>query len=139
MAEVLGPNAYWIPVSVGGVVEKVLIRDYVGDGTGSRIIDLGDEYDEVEILLNESRAENNDSLVRAYALGTFFGTLVVQGSGSYVFRRSMANAVSYFQGKMTGADSTKIKLGNSGPEIRGTNVNGLNYRIIAQKFSRVEA
>ena len=123
----------------GGVSEKVLIRDYVGDATNNREIDLGDDYQEVHIYIADSFAINADHLAEVYAIGTVYGVLYNSGSTSTVRHSTMASGNSRWQGKMTGGDANKIKLGSSGASAGGSNASGVNYRIIAKKFSSVEA
>ncbi len=121
----------------GGVLSKVLIDTYLGNDWNDREIDLGDDYDEVHIYLEEDKNYNAHHAVEAYAVRGTYGHSWNHATITAV-HASMADANPYFQGKMTGADVNKIKLGSEGDWATGTNVGGNTYRIIAKKYSTVQ-
>ncbi len=127
-------NAYWIPGGGGGgggVLEKSLIRDYTGNNVASRIIDLGDDYQEV-IIRMKTGGEFGIAVIQAWAILTVYG-LFSASSSLFVG----GNADFYWQGKMTGVDANKIKLGSAPAAEPSTNKSGILYQIVAKKFSLV--
>lgn len=125
---------------VSSVVTKVLIDTYEGNGSNNREINLGDDYDEIHIYLEENRAADVYHLSEAVAIGTYYsnrGNWVGNAWGDLTY--SMGASDQYFQGKMTGGDVNKIKLGSVGTQLFGTNYNGFTYRIIAKKYASVES
>ena len=114
------------------VMTKVLIDTYTGNGAANREIDLGDDYDEVHIYLDTSKQYDVLHLAHAYAIRTTYG------AENHQYHRSGASANLIFQGKMTGADANKIKLG-TGATDESTNRNTWVYRIIARKYANVES
>ena len=119
------------------IVIKVLIDTYEGNGTASRELDLGDDYDEIHIYVEENVASTTTHMAEAYAYHTTYGVYYV-GSADEVDHAGMSQANGYFQGKMTGADVNKIKLG-TGTGTSGSNGIGYTYRIIAKKYQNVQS
>ena len=117
---------------------KVLIDTYEGDDTNDREIDLGDDYDEIHIYLEEVRDYNEHHLAHVYIISNTYGSEAHDGTTNQVVHRAMSDANIHIQGKMTGADVNKIKLGSVGNSIFGTNYNGWTYRIIAKKYANVQ-
>lgn len=140
MAETLGPGAYWIKGA--GVLAAVLIRNYTGDGLNNRIIDLGDDYNRVEIRLRSAEDLNTTHL--ALATTVYVGgvnvkdVLIENGGGQATEHRTMAFANPYWQGKQSGPDANKIALGSNGALAGGTNINTFLYTIMAWKYSAVD-
>jgi len=122
----------------GAKLCKVLIDTYEGNGTNNRELDLGDDYDEVRIYLEENKDYIADHLAEAYAIGTTYG-ISLHRSGSDVEHRSMGICNEMWQGKMTGGDVNKIKLGSNAGYDFGTNENGWTYRIVAKKYCDVQS
>ena len=127
--------AYWEKLPA---IPAVLVRDYTGDDVLSREIDLGDDYDVVMITVNEDRGYVQDGLALAQAVRDQYWVLANINSADAVRFFSLASADSMFQGKMTGADRTKIMLGSSNGSDT-TNKLGFDYRIRAYKFSGVRS
>ena len=116
----------------------VLIRKYTGDDTNDREIDLGDDYDYIEIFADESKTRTVDHLVRAWALlDDNYGIIAEDGAASDARSYVHSNGDSRFQGKMTGGDVNKIKLGSAGSTLNGTNASGHLYVIFGRKFSAI--
>ena len=132
-----GAGGLTMAVPGGGVLEKAMLRDYVGDNTNSREIDLGDDYQWVIVRELGNVGSGTVHNVLGWALTDSYNTLYNAGSGD--IRSTLGSgANSIFQGKLTGGDANKIKLGTSGASADGLNVSGRNYRILALKFSEVE-
>ncbi len=124
-------GAYWIPEGGGGVLEDVLIREYTGDAVNNRIIDLGDDYQEI-VIRRKTAGETGVSVIQAWAILTLYGVFSATSS-LYVG----TNANVYWQGKMTGGDANKIKLGTAAAANPGVNISGVVYQIVAKKYSLV--
>lgn len=105
-----------------------------GDDVNNREIDLGDDYDWIFIYYEESAAFGVDHLALAYAFRTVYGTFRQIAGVTAMLSDAQVSADSYFQGKMTGGDANKIKLGTVGSSSAGTNVSGKTYRLIGLKF-----
>lgn len=120
-----------------GAPHKTLVDTYTGDSTNSRELDLGDDYDEVHICLLRSIGATTGHLAEAYSIGAAFGVFYVSG-GNEVDHEAGSLGGDRYQGKMTGADANKIKLGASGGSAYGTNKSGWTYRIVARKAASVE-
>jgi len=135
-----GGNPYWWPKSAaGGVVEKFLRKTYTGDGTNLREIDLGDDYDLVEVRIKDgNRGAGLGHLVLAWASGTSYGVMRHDGGATKMLSSLGASAAASFKGKMTGADANKIQLGSSGSWDQGTNQSGTDYEVLGWKFSSIE-
>lgn len=130
-----GKHYYWNGSAwKRGLVETVVDHTWEGDDANNREIDLGDEYDFIQIFEEEAKASNVDHLGMAWAFKTYYGGLYNIGGSSDVRHTSMASTDVQFQGKMTGVDSTKIKLGSSGNLAQGTNFLNMTYRLIGFKF-----
>ncbi len=137
--EIIGPYAYWIPSGGGGVTEKVLIRDYTGDDASNRVIDLGADYDLIIIRTRTSFTQFESHPTEVGSLRDIFWNAYNDATGAKVEHLSMAAASAQYQGKMTGGDANKIKLGTGSGGVHGVNELGVLYRIFAMKFSTVEA
>lgn len=129
--------AYWEAAGGGGVLGAVLIRDYAGDHANNRVIDLGDDYDRVEIHLRSAKDLNTSHLALALAILTTYEVSVEDAVTRAVEHRTMSFANPYWQGKMTGVDANKIKLAADTTKAGGTNKAGFDYTIIAYKYSTV--
>lgn len=122
-----------------GVVTKVIDHTWEGDDGDDKEVDLGDDYDFILIFLEESRDANTDHFVMAYAFKNVYGAFSEEGPAlNHTSHKSMASTNNYFQGKMTGGDADKIKLGAVGADQRGANYTGWTYRLIGFKFSSME-
>lgn len=128
--------AYWVPIPA---VTAVMIRDYAGDDANDRILDLGDDYDVVSIIDSGGNTATSNHIVEAVAVRDTYEVLYNNGAAQTVRHSSMAPADTRFQGKMTGVDSTKIKLGSNGTLVDGTNKGGKTFRIRAWKLYGVLA
>lgn len=124
-----GSSAYWIPAGgVGGILLDVKVVDYVGSGANSREIDLGADFQEILII----RRENANQVNRIIHLWAF---LELYGYFTTELAEWGSAADPSFQGKMTGVDASKIKLGSNGIlSPNGSNQNGALYRIIAKRY-----
>lgn len=132
-----GSGAYWIPSAASPAISKVLVRDYTGDNTNSREIDLGDDYDYVQIVMGrEGITDATPHLHHAWALGTDAWGISYQLSQQESVVGTSAN--SWWAGKMSGADANKIKLGANGTLNIGCNYLNRQYRILAMKFADVQ-
>lgn len=117
------------------MISKILLDTYTGDGSSSRILDLGDDYDEVNIFLEEAKSKLEVHLISAYAYLSTYGASYQEDADGNAQHVSQAEADVYFKGKMfTSGDETKIKLGGGGTNRRGTNFNTWTYRIVAKKY-----
>lgn len=119
---------------IQGGVEASIDHTWEGDDSNNRVIDLGNDYDLIEITREESAGASSNHLVMARAFRTEFGVSYANGAGQTVRHASMAAAGSYFQGKMTGVDANKIKLGTTGSSSYGTNITGQTYRLRGIKY-----
>ena len=132
----------WRAPAAGGILEKFYTVDYVGDGVNSRILDLGDDYDEVEIRMRNNFLTTANHLVLAYAnmnaarTSSLHGVSYNDGASSSMRHHNAASSDPLFQGIVTG-DTNKIKLGTSAANMGGTNVSGQAYRITARKYSTI--
>lgn len=125
-----GGTASWIPK--GGVVERYLDRDYVGDGAANRVIALGSAYDYVEVMELTPGGSGSTTvwLARSWADGerdilwSFGGVFTFTGGGF---------SASAWQGFQTG--KTEIKLGSTAG--LATNTAGRDYKIRAWKYSKI--
>lgn len=111
-------------------IKKVLEYDYVGDGNADREIDLGDDYDYIQLWRNEN-VTIADVALGGFAFRSFYDYRQnsVSVGGTQTYHKAEA---SYWLGKMTGADKNKIKLG-TGVSV-GLNGSGVNYKIFAMKI-----
>lgn len=117
------------------MISKILNDTYIGDNTDNRIIDLGDDYDEVHIYLETDKNFDVMHLCEAYALGLTHGIFNEENEIEKTVHRSGSPGDFLFQGKMfTPGDETKIMLGSNGASARGTNNTGWVYRIVAKKY-----
>lgn len=123
----------------GGVVEKVLIDTYEGNGDNDRKLDLGDDYDEVRIYVEESKNSSTRHLGEAYAVGATYGVHVTFSADHRGAHLSMGAADTWFQGKLFGGDLNKVLLGDTGGDDGGTNELNWTYRVIAKKYSSIES
>ena len=114
-------------------ITDTLIYDYVGDNAANRVIDLGDDYYEIHIYTLDVFAHTTDHFCEAYAFGTDCYGIFSNKSTPAAYHN--ANTGNYFQGKMSGGDINKIKLGILGSDDAGTNRGSVNYRIIAKKWA----
>ena len=106
--------------------------EWTGDGTNNREIGLGDDYDLVLVFENRSQGVT-DHMAMCYALGGLYGTFSMKVAGT-VAHVSGASSDTHWQGKMTGADASKILLGNNGGSGYGTNRDTVDYRAIGFKL-----
>jgi hypothetical protein len=84
-------------------------------------------------------ARPDDHLNMGYAFRSCYGAFFEWGGTCHDCRnRTMSTADVYFQGKMTGADASKIKLGTSGSDAVGSNKDSWTYRLIGLKFGTVQ-
>jgi len=118
------------------VNSQLVVKDHTweGDNTNDRVIDLGDDYNLILIFLDESKAENVNHLALAYAFKTVYGSFFEDSTGVRTQHESTAAANAGWQGKMTGADVNKIKLGSNGSANYGTNYLNYTYRLLGLKF-----
>lgn len=124
-------------VRTRGSIGKVLIRDYTGDDTNDRVIDLGDDYDRIEIRPRSSWTTAHWHMAFAIAIRTAYD--LTYRTNIEMKHECMAAANNHWQGKMTGGDANKIKLGAIGNDSPGTNKIAHDYRILAMKFSEVQS
>lgn len=120
----------YLPAGVTDSVETT----WEGDDEDNRIINLGDDFDQILIVVEEPFGGNNSHPALAYALGTAFG-VIIQIGGSFMNHISQTSAGAYFQGKLTGVDANKIKLGSSGSTPFGFNDGGNTYHLIGLKLA----
>lgn len=135
----LNSGAYWI---LAGLVEAISLQVYTGDNTNNRLIDLGDEYDLVIVVLSSPGGAGVDHFQFAYSMPTDFagvllGALWNKGTGDQAQCAAGISANNYFQGIQSGADRTKIKLGALGTTNWGSNFLAWDYIVIAFKFGPV--
>lgn len=117
------------------MISKVLLDTYTGDNTDNRIIDLGDNYDEVHIYLETPRDSDQLHIAEAYAFSLTYGTIQERDTIDKAIHMSGEYADLFWKGKMfSGGDETKIKLGSNGDSKRGCNYTGWIYRIVAKKY-----
>ena len=125
-----------------GVLEKVLQRDYAGDSTDDREIDLGRDYTFVRVfgITADPPGPTWHQPVLGWALADKSGVFSAPGTGVKRLQASVDNGndEDLWQGKMTGADATKVKTGTNGAAQRGFNRTGKAYRIFGMRFSKVE-
>jgi hypothetical protein len=123
-------NGNWDKIDT---VLKVIDHTWEGDGTNDREIDLGDDYDFIQIWQEEPGAYNADHNGLAYAFRTCYGN-IYEHATSRASHNAMSDANYHWQGKMSGADADKIKCGSGGSSIRGVNYSGYTYRLLGMKF-----
>lgn len=116
------------------IVEGAIDHTWEGDDANNREIDLGDDYDFIFIFIEESKTNVVDHPFLGHAFKTCYGLSWNDGAANNVKHVSMAAANAYFQGKMFGGDSTKIKLGTTGNDADGLNKLNETYRLIGFKF-----
>lgn len=114
-----------------GVVKSTVV-DWTGDDANDREIDLGDDYDLV-LVFAQSAFGSAERLGTAYAVRAFYG-IYYNDTTNYIKHLLGAIADTYWQGKMTGADANKIKLGSSGASQEGCNRNTGSYRAVGLKL-----
>jgi hypothetical protein len=112
---------------------KVIDHTWEGDDTNDREIDLGDDYDYIAIWQEEPGAYNADHAALAYAFRSCYGDFYEHAT-SRCSHDAQGGVAYFFQGKMTGADADKIKLGSIGDSTRGFNQSGYTYRLLGRKF-----
>lgn len=125
-------NPYWQNFPL----DLVVIHDYTGDGTNDRQVDLGVDCDAVEVRSPGSFAANVSHLVCAHALRTAYSVCTNDGPAAKNQHRVGAAGDDYWQGKMSGANLTKIELGANGALASGTNVQGRAYRVLGYRFHK---
>ncbi|MHC4713644.1 MAG: hypothetical protein ACYTAN_10310 [Planctomycetota bacterium] len=116
----------------GGVAGSV-DHTWEGDGSNDRPIDLGDDYDLIFIFLEEPAVAAANHPAMAYAFREAYGHFY-EDSLSKAIHLAMSSADPYWQGKMTGGDATKVKLGSGGGSTIGVNAVGKTYRLVGIKF-----
>lgn len=126
---------YWLDLPV----DLVAIRLYTGDDANNRVIDLGFIADAVVVVLGTSKSNTDNHMVSAYALRTYYGASYDRAGADDVTHYTMASANPYFQGLMSGADASKVKLGSSGATLYGPNVATWLYAILAFRFRRARS
>jgi hypothetical protein len=119
-------------LETGVGASKVL--DYVGDDANDREIDLGDDYD-VVLVIEDSNVATANHLALAYAIRDAYGVFFYFSSTPAATHRCGSGGSQYWQGKMSGVDANKIKLGIGGASPYGTNASGVNYRVLGLKLS----
>lgn len=121
---------------LGAKLAKIFIDTYTGDNANSRELDLGDDYDEIHIVVGGD-VGYTPKLISAWAIQDNYGsgTHFNYGNNQY---QSGTNADTIFQGKMSGADVNKIKLGSTGNGNMGTNYLNRVYVIIAKKYADIQ-
>lgn len=117
-----------------GVVTKMIDHSWPGDSTDNREIDLLDEYDLI-FIFREAGSTGSDHMAMAYAFRDEYGAFLESTSHAGAQHGSRSNVLFAWQGKMTGGDATKIKLGSAGTNLRGANVVSETYRLIGFKFA----
>jgi hypothetical protein len=130
-------NDNWDTLDSKVVVVKAIDHTWEGDGANDRVIDLGDDYDFILVWQEEDGAYNTDHCAMPYAFKNCYGNFY-EHSTDRTSHNSMTSANSHWQGKMTGADASKIKTGTLGSSIRGTNYSGYTYRLLGLKFSNMQ-
>lgn len=124
----------WIEGEVD-MIDNILIDTYTGDGTNNRIIDLGDDFDEVYIYLERDIVKEAHGLAQAWAIRQTYGIIFEDFDDKSAAAVMMAGANAYWKGKLyTTGNESKIQLGSAGGNAWGTNKNTWTYRIIAKKF-----
>jgi len=123
-------NGNWDKIDT---ILEVLDHTYEGDNTNDREIDLGDNYDFIQVWLEEPDSYASDHGALAYAFRTCYGVFYEHATSRCSHDAQGSNKY-FWQGKMTGADEDKIKLGTIGSSNRGFNESGRTYRILAMKF-----
>lgn len=116
-----------------GVAASALV-EWSGDDANDREIDLGVECDLV-LIFEKEVASTLAHLCMAYALGDVYGVFIFSTVVDAVVHSSLSAAATYFQGKMAGADATKIKLSGVGTSPYGTNAAGKDYRALGFKLA----
>ena len=124
-----------LPASAALKLAGVLIRDYTGDNTNNRVIDLGDDYDLVVVFGASNAASTTQHGAVAVALGDTFNSMYRDAAD--FFHTVGVSVTTNWQGKMPGADAEKIKLGGVGGAQTGFNNGSKLYRILALKFAGV--
>jgi len=126
----------WIQIAPGaGVLAQMIDHTWEGDNTNDRVIDLGADYDFILVFLEETKAENVNHLCLAYAFKDVYGAFYEDATGVRTQHESMVASAASWQGKMTGANTNKIKLGSNGGANWGTNYLNYTYRLIGFKFT----
>lgn len=126
--------AYWQPA---GNLLKVRVVHYVGDGTNSRLIDLGDVYDWVRVVVTDDKSSGDTvGMVGEAIPGTVLGNTVLNASPLVGVGGAASSA--FWEGKETGpGDETKVLLGTLGDSPLGFNRTGWEYAVYAFKFRNV--
>jgi hypothetical protein len=114
-------------------VAKSIVVDWAGDETDNRVIDLGDDYDLV-LVFEDTDVGSASHLAMAHALQTVYGVFIHDNSTTATLHRTGSGGAAYWQGKMSGVDANKIKLGSDGSDVHGTNAFGISYRAIGLKL-----
>lgn len=118
------------PIAGAGVI----IRLYSGDAQNDRVIDLAIDYPLLLIFQLGNLVESGDHLIMAYALRTDHGALFRSTSVKHAGGTGVDNR---WQGKMSGDDATKIKLGSTGSLSAGTNYTGCQYAIVGFNWADI--
>ena len=92
-----------------GKVSKAIDHTWEGDNNDNRVIDLGDNYDWIEVYVEEAYAASSYFIALARAFRTSYGTIWAASSDD-LRCFSMSSGNNAWQGKMTAADANKIKL-----------------------------
>lgn len=121
----------------GGIVSKVIDHTWTGNNANNRVIDLGDDYDFILIIMETNKGPTSRGPGLFWALWTAHGG-ISDYTGSYAQTFAGTGADTMWQGKLTGGNANKIQLGSTGSLAWGTNCNGYVYRLIGFKFSAVE-
>ncbi len=118
---------------IGGKLGDFAVVDYTGDGTNSREIEIGFVPDFVLVVTRDNYTAATDHLGLAWAIRDAFGVLYELGAS--VVARHVANASGNAQWLgIVGSPSTKIRLGSNGASTYGTNLTGVDYRVLAFKL-----
>ena len=126
----------WTPHagSGGGACAAVLLREYTGDDTNNRLIELDDWYEVVEIRQVSGNCENSDThLVMAGCIQHRYWARWWNQGDLKSYHAGEADADTVFQGR-NGPWDTRIQLGSGGALTYGTNQTGVVYLITAYKF-----
>lgn len=121
----------------GGVLGKSLIKDYTGDGSANRKIDLGDDYDVVMVAPVTDIENNSSHAAFALAIRDQYSLMYEYGAGITMRSKIGSYADAWWKGKV--AASNEIDLGTVGANAESTNRAGRTFRIFAMKFSAVQS
>jgi hypothetical protein len=117
---------------LGGDGTVILDHTYEGDGTNDRLIDLGDDYDQGWIFMEEVLAGNVEHMALAHWFEDTYGVFE-NVAGGPTRHHAMSGGSIYFKGK--DVDPNKINVGGNGAAVGGCNTNGRTYRIVAYKYA----